>query len=96
LTLAITTTKPVSGYSPSLPAVQPVALGADLQRRRTAARGVQAAVQDPDGAAVTGDRGHAVLGFWALLASGQITMRKADGWQTLATKPTDPVIDLAA
>ncbi len=24
--------------------------------------------------------------FWALLASGQITMRKVDGWQTLATK----------
>jgi len=22
--------------------------------------------------------------FWALLASGQITMRKVDGWQTLA------------
>jgi hypothetical protein len=25
--------------------------------------------------------------FWALLASGQINMRKVDGWQTLATKP---------
>jgi putative transposase len=24
--------------------------------------------------------------FWALLASGQINMRKADGWQTLATR----------
>jgi hypothetical protein len=24
--------------------------------------------------------------FWALLASGQISMRKVDGWQTLATK----------
>ena len=23
--------------------------------------------------------------FWALLASGQITMRKVDGWQTLTT-----------
>jgi putative transposase len=34
--------------------------------------------------------------FWALLASGQIAMRKVDGWQTLATKPTDAVIDLAA
>jgi hypothetical protein len=22
--------------------------------------------------------------FWALLAAGQITMRKVDGWQTLA------------
>ena len=34
--------------------------------------------------------------FWALLASGQITMRKVNGWQTLATKPSDAVIDLAA
>ncbi len=38
----------------------------------------------------------AAMLFWALLASGQITMRKIDGWQTLATKPTDAVIDLAA
>lgn len=38
----------------------------------------------------------AAMLFWALLASGQITMRKVDGWQTLATKPTDAVIDLAA
>jgi putative transposase len=34
--------------------------------------------------------------FWVLLASGQIAMRKVDGSQTLATKPTDAVIDLAA
>jgi hypothetical protein len=34
--------------------------------------------------------------FWALLASGQINMRKIDGWQTLATKPIDLQIDLAA
>jgi len=34
---------------------------------------------------------------WALLASGQITMRKVDGWQTLAEKPTAAVpLDLAA
>jgi transposase-like protein len=38
----------------------------------------------------------AAMLFWALLASGQIAMRKIDGWQTLATKPTDAVIDLAA
>src|SRR5512134_45302 len=38
----------------------------------------------------------AAMLFWALLASGQITMRKVDGWQTLATKPSDRVIDLAA
>jgi putative transposase len=34
--------------------------------------------------------------FWALLASGQISMRKVDGWQTLATKLIDQPIDLAA
>src|ERR1700736_2849053 len=38
----------------------------------------------------------AAMLFWALLASGQINMRKADGWQTLATKPIDQPIDLAA
>jgi transposase-like protein len=38
----------------------------------------------------------AAMMFWALLASGQITMRKVDGWQTLAERPTDPVIDAAA
>jgi putative transposase len=27
--------------------------------------------------------------FWALLASGQINMRKVDGWQTLSTKLID-------
>ena len=31
----------------------------------------------------------AAMLFWALLASGQINMRKVDGWQTLATKPID-------
>jgi hypothetical protein len=34
--------------------------------------------------------------FWALMASGQIIMRKIDGWQTLATKPVDQQVDLAA
>jgi len=35
--------------------------------------------------------------FWALLASGQINMRKIDGWQTLAaTQQGDQPIDLAA
>jgi putative transposase len=33
--------------------------------------------------------------FWVLLASDQINMRKVDGWQTLATAPTDQPIDLA-
>ena len=38
----------------------------------------------------------AAMLFWALLASGQINMRKVDGSQTLATKPIDQPIDLAA
>src|SRR4249919_1932206 len=38
----------------------------------------------------------AAMLFWALLASGQINMRKVDGWQTLATKPADQQFDLAA
>jgi hypothetical protein len=38
----------------------------------------------------------AAMLFWALLASGQINMRKVDGWQTLATQPLDQPIDLAA
>ena len=39
----------------------------------------------------------AAMLFWALLASGQITMRKVNGWQTLGEKLTTPVpVDLAA
>jgi len=38
----------------------------------------------------------AAMLFWALLASGQINMRKIDGWQALATKPIAQPIDLAA
>jgi transposase-like protein len=38
----------------------------------------------------------AAMLFWALLACGQINMRKVDGWQTLATKPIDQLLDLAA
>ena len=38
----------------------------------------------------------AAMLFWALLASGQINMRKVDGWQTLTTKVIEPPIDLAA
>jgi putative transposase len=38
----------------------------------------------------------AAMLFWALLASGQITMRKIDGWQTLPEKLIPPCIDLAA
>jgi transposase-like protein len=38
----------------------------------------------------------AAMLFWALLASGQITMRKVDGWQSLGEKASDQIIDLAA
>lgn len=38
----------------------------------------------------------AAMLFWALLASGQITMRKVNGWQSLAEKPSDQLLDLAA
>ena len=38
----------------------------------------------------------AAMLFWALLASGQITMRKVDGWQSLGQPPSASTIDLAA
>ena len=34
--------------------------------------------------------------FWALLASGQITLRKVDGWQTLSEKPCELELDREA
>ena len=38
----------------------------------------------------------AAMLFWALLASGQITTRKVDGWRSLADNPSDQIFDLAA
>jgi transposase-like protein len=38
----------------------------------------------------------AAMLFWALMASGQITMRKVDGWHTLAKAPTGQPLDHAA
>jgi transposase-like protein len=38
----------------------------------------------------------AAMLFWGLLASGQITMRKVDGWQTLPEKLVPRCIDVAA
>jgi putative transposase len=38
----------------------------------------------------------AAMLFWALLAAGQITMRKVDGWETLTQRLADKPIDLAA
>jgi putative transposase len=34
--------------------------------------------------------------FWALLASGQITLRKVDGWNTLDLAPAGQLLDQAA
>ena len=74
-------------------AAEPVAQCAHNKCHRTAARRVQAKDQNPDRAAV--GRPAAML-FWALLASGQINMRKVDGWQTLAENFIGQPIDLAA
>ncbi len=38
----------------------------------------------------------AAMLFWALLASGQIQMRKVDGWQSLSTPLNDQRLALAA
>ncbi len=38
----------------------------------------------------------AAMLFWARLASGQIVMRKVNGWQSLAEKPCEQMSDLAA
>src|SRR5436190_9324419 len=38
----------------------------------------------------------AAMLFWALVASGQVILRKVDGWQTIVVPPTDKPIDLAA
>jgi putative transposase len=38
----------------------------------------------------------AAMLFWALMASGQINMRKIDGWKTLAETLNPQGIDLAA
>ena len=34
--------------------------------------------------------------FWALLASGQITLRKVDGWKTLHVAPAEQILELVA
>jgi len=38
----------------------------------------------------------AAMLFWVLIASGPITIRKVEGWKTLADKPSDQPINLAA
>jgi hypothetical protein len=63
------------------------------ERDRTATRGVQAQDQAQT---VLPSADTAAMLFWALLASGQINMRKVDGWQGLATKPIDQPFELVA
>jgi hypothetical protein len=50
-------------------------------------------IKNADGAAIRWDSRDAVLG---VLASGQINMRKVDGWRTLAKTSIGQPIDLAA
>ncbi len=38
----------------------------------------------------------ACLLFWALLASGQITLRRVDGWDRLHVEPGQQPLELAA
>jgi hypothetical protein len=63
--------------------------------RRAATRQASCSVATVTGSPVSRPETAAML-FWALLAAGQITMRKVDGWQTLTHKLTDEPIDLAA
>jgi hypothetical protein len=77
----------------SMPRTLALALTIDLARSGT--------MPPADGqrrvcALATSSADTAAIFFWALLASGQINMRKVDGWQSLATKPIDQPIDLAA
>src|SRR5512142_216525 len=60
---------------------------------RTSERGVPPSDQD----AVVLPSGETVcMLFWALLASGQIVLRRVDGWETLAVAPTVQPLDFAA
>jgi hypothetical protein len=70
-----------------------VAKREDHERDRASARRVQGRIKTQT---VLPSAETAAMLFWALLASGQINMRKVDGWTTLDTKPTDQPIDLAA
>ena len=72
---------------------EPMEIDPNLERDRAIARGVQAPDQDSDRAALRRNRRHAVLGAARLRTDH---MRKVDGWQTLAEKPDDQIIDLAA
>ena len=83
---------------PSAPAAQGPAPAwitptAHDERRRAAARGVQAPHQNANRAAQRRDRGHAALG---VAGFGPDHHRKVDGWQSLGQPPSNSTIDLAA
>jgi hypothetical protein len=87
---------PLSRLAETTTADKPPSTGAHTrhtgyQRDRAPARGVQAKTQTVLPCAET-----AAMLFWALLASGQIRMRKIDGWHSLATPVTDQPVALAA
>ena len=83
------------GAAVHLPALSAAAMEvlADHQRHRTPAREFKRRVKTQ--CALPNAETAAML-FWALMASGQITMRRVGGWQTLDQAPVKKPIDLAA
>src|SRR5713101_4859202 len=78
-----------------LPALPARAMEVDSydQRRRAPSRRVQAAHQDT---VMLPCAETACMLFWALLASGQITLRRVDGWDTFHIPAAEPNLDYAA
>ena len=68
--------------------------GQDDECHRAAARGVQRRIETQ--AVLPSAEAAVMMLFWALLAQGQLSMRKIDGWQSLAHPLADSAIDLAA
>ena len=73
---------------------RPVEAGQDDECHRAAARGVQRRIETQ--AVLPSAEAAVMMLFWALLAQGQLSMRKIDGWQSLAHPLADSAIDLAA
>ena len=71
-------------------AAQPMEVVARHQRDRVPAQGVQA----PDQCVLQSPMTACML-FWALLAFGQITLRRVDGWDSFRVKPDRQALELA-
>ena len=71
--------KPARNSSPSCASRRAMEVDSNDERHRAIARGIQAAHQDAMPAALAKTRLHA---FWALLASGQTTLRRVARWDT--------------